>query len=175
VDELIPAVMKIGQVQQVLQLLLREQVSIRPLAAILETLGDYAGRTQDPVLLVEQVRRRLARTICAAHRDNQHRLHVVTLQAELEDRIESAIEHTPDGWLVHLSPNSCESICHRIAAQTERLTKAGHRPVVLVHPRIRPAVRQLTSNDLPRLVVLSYDEVSPDTTIEAIGVVDDVD
>src|SRR6185369_15297616 len=79
VEELIPSQMKLAEVQQILQMLLREQVPIRQLGPILETLGDYAPRTKDPVLLTEYVRHRLARTICTRYRDKQNRLHVITL------------------------------------------------------------------------------------------------
>ena len=87
VDELIPGVMKLAEVQQILQMLLREGVPIRQLGPILETLGDYAPRTKDPILLAEYVRRRLARTICDRYRDQDSRLHVVTLDPALEERI----------------------------------------------------------------------------------------
>ena len=94
VDELIPGLMKLSEVQQVLQLLLREQVSIRQLGLILETLGDHAGRTKDPIWLAEYARHRLARTICGSLRDEQQRLHVVTMDPAMEDRIAAGIEHS---------------------------------------------------------------------------------
>ena len=81
VDELIPSQMKLAEVQRMLQMLLREQVPIRQLSPILETLGDYAGRTKDPILLAEYVRHRLARAICARYRDADDKLHVVTARS----------------------------------------------------------------------------------------------
>ncbi len=92
--------MKLGEVQQVLQMLLREEVPIRQLGVILETLGDYAPRTKDPVWLTEYVRHRLARTLCTRYRDSENRLHVVTLDPALEDRIAAGIEHNERGLFI---------------------------------------------------------------------------
>ena len=97
VDELIPGVMKLAEVQQILQMLLREGVPIRQLGAILETLGDYATRTKDPILLTEYVRHRLARTICTRYRDHDNRLYVATLDPALEDRIRAGFDHNEQG------------------------------------------------------------------------------
>ncbi|HUY32654.1 MAG TPA: flagellar biosynthesis protein FlhA [Pirellulales bacterium] len=169
VDELIPAQMKLAEVQQILQMLLREQVSIRQLGPILETLGDHADRTKDPVLLTEQVRCRLARAICSRYRDDQRRLRVVTLDPALENQIGSGFEQTEQGMLVRMSPQAIEATCRTIAREIQPLIAAGHPPVVLVSPRIRAALRQLTAPHLPRLHVLSYSEVTRDTRIEAVG------
>ncbi len=109
-DELIPGVMKLGEVQQVLQLLLREGVSIRQIGPILETLGDVAPRTKDPVVLGEHVRRRLARTLCSRYRDPDGRLHVVTLDPALEERIRSGAEQTEDGISIRLSPEEIDAV-----------------------------------------------------------------
>ena len=174
VDELIPSQMKLSEVQQALHGLLREQVSIRQLAPILETLGEYAPRTKDPVLLVEYVRHRLARSISTRYRAKDGKLYVATLDPALEDRIRAGIEHTDRGLFVRLSPPMIDSICRLIAADTERLSNAGHSPVLLVSPQIRPGLRQITSAQLPRLVVLSYNEITRDTRIEAVAVVSDV-
>ncbi|MCL6503726.1 MAG: flagellar biosynthesis protein FlhA [Pirellulales bacterium] len=171
VDELIPNQMKLAEVQQILQMLLREGVPIRQLGPILETLGDYAPRTKDPVLLTEYVRHRLARTLCARYRDAQNTLHVVTLDPALEDRIRAGIEHTERGLFIRLSPQAAESICAAIAAEVEKLTRAQHPPVVLVSPQIRPALKQLTAARLSQLVVLSYNEITRDTRIESHGLV----
>lgn len=173
VDELIPGLMRLGDVQQVLQLLLREQVPIRQLSMILETLGDYAGRTKDPIWLTEYVRHRLARTLCTRYRDGEDRLHVVTLDPALEDRIAAGIEHNERGLFVRMSPQAVETTCGLIAEGLSRLTRAHHPPVVLVSPQIRPGLKQLTAANLPQLVVLSYNEITRDTKIESVGIVND--
>ena len=151
--------MKLAEVQQILQMLLREQVPIRQLASILETLGDYAPRTKDPILLTEYVRHRLARTICTLYRDKEHHLHVVTLDPALEDRIRAGVEHSERGLFIRMSPQAVEATCQLISNEIEKFTVADRTPVLLVNPQIRPAVRQMTASYLPKLVVLSYNEI----------------
>lgn len=173
VEDLIPGQMKLAEVQQVLQLLLREQVPIRQLGAILETLGDYAGRCKDPLLLREYVRSRLARTLCSRYRDAEGRLHVVTLDPAMEDRIRAGWEHTERGTFLRMSPQAVEATCRQIAGGLEKLVRAGHPPLVLVGPQVRAAVREITAANLPELVVLSYNEITRDTRIETVAMVSD--
>ncbi len=173
VEELIPGQMKLPEVQRVLQLLLREQIPIRQLGPILETLGDYAPRTKDPILLAEYVRHRLARTICSRYRDRQNRLHVVTLDPAMEDRIRAGIEHSERGLFIRMSPQAVEATCRSISAGIEKLALQNHSPVVLVSPQIRAGLKQLTSTNLPRLVVLSYNEITRDTQIESLAMIED--
>ena len=174
VDELIPGSMKLSEVQQILQILLREQVPIRQLAPILETLGDYAPRSKDPILLTELVRARLARTLSTKYRDAQGRLHVVTLDPALEDRIRAGFEHTERGLFVRMSPQAVETTCRLISVEIDKLARANCPPVLLVSPQIRAALKQLTAPHLPNLVVLSYNEVTRDTKIESVAMVADV-
>ncbi len=173
VEELIPSVMKLAEVQTILQMLLREGVPIRQLGAILETLGDYAPRVKDPILLTEYVRHRLARAICTRFRDRDNRMYVVTLDPGLEDRIRAGFDHNEHGLLVRLSPVAVEAACRQIAAEAERLTVAHHPPIVLVSPQIRAALKQITLPHLPHLVVLSYNEITRDTQIESVAMVSD--
>jgi len=173
VEGLIPDLMKLGEVQQILQMLLREQVPIRHLAAILETLGDYASRTKDPILLSEFVRARLSRTISSRYRDAENRLYVATLDPALEDRIRAGFEHTERGMFIRKSPQAVETTCRLIAAEAEKLTRANHPPILLVSPQIRAALREMTSPHLPNLIVLSYNEITRDTKIESMAMVAD--
>jgi len=173
VDELIPSVLKLSEVQQVLQMLLREDVPIRQLSIILETLGDYATRTKDPVWLVEYVRHRLARTISTRYRDSYKRLHVVAIDPAMEDRIAAGIEHSDRGLFVRMSPQAVELTCEKIDQGIKKLVIAGHMPIVIVSPRIRPGLRQITASSMPRLRVLSYNEITQDTQIESLGIVSD--
>jgi len=169
VDELIPGLLKLGEVQRVLQALLREEVSIRPLETILETLGDWAPRTKNPVLLAEQARRRLARAISAAYRDADGRLRVVTLDPALEERIQANVEFVDDDLVHRLPPSDIDAICRAIERETEKLELEGRRPLVLVGAAVRPAIRRLTAARLPRLVVLSFEEITGDTRMESVG------
>jgi flagellar biosynthesis protein FlhA len=170
VEELVPKHMTLAEVQQVLQMLLREGVPIRQLATILETLGDFAARAaKDPVLLTEQVRFRLARAICSKYRDAEKRLFVVTLDPKLEDRLRAGIQHTERGLLINMSPQAIRSTCDQIAKELHKLQLRGLPPVILVSPQIRAGLKQLTQPHLPKLVVLSFNEITRDTVIESVG------
>ena len=173
VDELIPGVMKLAEIQQILQMLLREAVPIRQLSAILETLGDYASRTKDPILLTEYVRHRLARAICTRYRNRENRLEVVTLDPALEDRIRAGFDHNEHGLFIRMSPQAVETTCRLIADEVEKLVTAGRQAVVLVSPQIRAALRQMTVAHLPHLTVLSYNEITRDTIIDSVAMVSD--
>ncbi|WP_246151424.1 flagellar biosynthesis protein FlhA [Rubripirellula reticaptiva] len=174
VDELVPGVMKVSDVQQVLHLLLREDVPIRQLGIIMETLGDFATRTKDPIWLCEYVRHRLARTISSRYRDEQGQLHVMALDPAMEDRIAAGIEHNDRGLFIRMSPTAIDSTCDKIQQGIKKLSTAGHPPLVLVSPKIRPGLRQMTASALPRLRVLSYNEITQDTKIESHGVITDL-
>jgi flagellar biosynthesis protein FlhA len=155
----------------VLQMLLREEVSIRQLGPILETLADSAVRASDPIELVERVRRRLARAICRRYCDRDNRLQVVTLDPALEERIRAGCQAGGEGLSIQLSPAAVEEICRLIDGETSKLTAAGRPPVVLCSPSVRPAVKQLTASHIPQLVVLSFSEITRDTRIESVGLV----
>ena len=174
VNELIPEVMSLAEVQTVLQMLLREQVSIRQLALILESLGDNAPKSKDPILLTEFVRHRLARQLCTRYRDSEGRLHVMALDPALEDRIRAGFEHTERGLFIRLPPKTIEQVCEGIREASEKIVTLGHTPIVLVSPQVRAAVKQLTESHLPNLVVLSFNEVTRDTSLVTQGVVSDV-
>ncbi|HEY2827140.1 MAG TPA: flagellar biosynthesis protein FlhA, partial [Pirellulales bacterium] len=173
IEELIPSQMKLAEVQRILQILLREQVPIRQLGSILETLGDYVSSTKDPIQLTESVRHRLGRTICARYLDDNDKLSVVTLDPELEDRIKNGIEHTERGLQIRLSPQAIDETCKAFAGALKELTRQNRPPIALVSPQIRTALKHITAAHLPRLVVLSYSEIPRDTQIESVALVSD--
>ncbi len=173
VEELIPVQMKLAEVQRVLQALLREQVPIRQLGAILETLGDCAAGAHDLWQMTELVRQRLARVICRRDSAPDGKLHVITIDGELESRIAAAVEHADRGWQIRLAPREVVRICDSLSEGIEELVRENHRPVVLVSPAIRAALKQLTLSRLPRLAVLSYDEITRDTKVESAALVSD--
>jgi flagellar biosynthesis protein FlhA len=173
VEELVPGLMKLSEVQYVLQMLLREDIPIRQLGLIFETLGDFATRVKEPVVLTEYVRSRLARTICQRYRDSAGQLHVITMDPLMEDRIAAGFEIDARGLVLRMSPQAIEITCTQIAKQLQALTSAGHRPIILVSPRIRPALREITRAQLPDLRVLSHTEVTEQTQIVSVGLVTD--
>ncbi len=171
VEELIPGQMRLGEVQQVLQRLLREDVPIRPLETILEALGDHAAHSRDPLVLTELVRRRLARTLSARYRDAQRRLRAVVLDPPLEDRLLAGLEHHEQRLTIRLSAPSVQGLCERIEREVAGLLRGGHPPVLLVSPEVRAGLKQMTAARLPQLAVLSYDEITPDTIVDSVHVV----
>lgn len=173
VDGLIPNVMTVAEVQGILQLLLREQVSVRQLGLILETLGDHAPRSKDPILLTEYVRHRLARQICTRYRNAEAELYVVALDPAIEDRIRGGFEHSERGMFIRLSPQAVEATCRAVATEIDKLATTHHTPILLVSPQIRAAVKRITENHLPQLVVLSFNEITRDTKIVTVGIVSD--
>jgi flagellar biosynthesis protein FlhA len=173
VEELIPGLMKLSEVQQVLQMLVREDIPIRQLGTIIETLGNFASRTKDPVMLTEYVRGRIARTICQRFANSVGQIHVITMDPAMEDRIAAGFELTDRGILIRMSPPAIEITCQQIAAQIKKLTATGHKPVLIVNPRIRPAVRHITQVHLPDLRVISHAEITQGTATIAVGVVTD--
>jgi flagellar biosynthesis protein FlhA len=126
------------------------------------------------VLLTEYVRHRLSRSICNRFRDQQGRLFVVTLDPALEDRIRAGIEHSERGLFIRMSPPAVETTNKLIGAEIEKLVRAGHPPVLLVSPQIRAGLKQMTASQMPRLAILSYNEITRDTQIESVALVSDV-
>ncbi len=173
VEELIPGLMKLSEVQQVLQNLLREDVPIRQLGVILETLGDFAHRVKDPIWLTEYVRHRLARTISHRYRDSAGILKVVTLDPAMEDRITAGSEQTERGIFLRMSPETINKTCQRIAENLKKLEQQSRPLCVLVSPKIRVPLRQMLQENLPHVRILSYNEISRDTSVESVAMVSD--
>jgi flagellar biosynthesis protein FlhA len=174
VDELIPATMKLADVQRILQRLLGEGVSIRQLSLILEALGDEAPRVRSDIELTERVRHRLARSICARHRHERDRLHVVTLDPALEERILKATQVTDRDVLVNLSNQESDGVCRAIEAELFDARRQLRTELLLVRPEIRPAVRRITAATMPHVSVLSYAEITADTKVVSLGIVSDL-
>jgi flagellar biosynthesis protein FlhA len=171
VKEVVPNVLKPGEVQKVLQNLLREGVSIRDLGSILETLSDYAPRIRDPEILTEYVRNALARSICHQYIEKEGRMYVITLDPKLEDLIRSAIERTEHGSYLSMSPVVFNKVVERISKEVQRLMSAGHSPVILCSPQIRYHVKRITEQIQPGIAVLSYNEILKDVRVESMGMV----
>jgi len=171
VEEVVPGVLKPGEVQKILQNLLREGVSIRDLGTILETLGDYAPRVKDPELLTEYVRNALARTISRQHVGKDGRMYVITLDPKLEDVVKSATERTERGTFLALSPVMVSRVGERLAKEIAKLVAAGHAPVILCSPQVRAQVKRIADTLQPGIAVLSYNEIVRDVKVESMGMV----
>ena len=169
VDELIPDLLKPSHVHQILGRLLRERVPVKDLETILETLGDYAERTKDIVVLVEYTRHALSRTLCQQYRDATRTIHTLTLDPALEDILAGGFELGEQGLVVKLSPQAVDGVTQEISRQSKRLVRAGHPPVLICASRVRPLLRNLTESSLPRLAVMSIHEITRDTVIKSYG------
>jgi flagellar biosynthesis protein FlhA len=168
VDELVPDLLTVGEVQKVLQNLLREGVPIRNLVAILETLADLAPVTRDADYLTEYVREALGRQICQMYQENGA-LSVLTLSPEWEEEIAGSLEHTDRGLSVAMDPRILQTLYHALGQALEEYVMPY--PLILVSPQIRMALKRLTERALPRLIVMSYNEISPDVQVNAVGTV----
>lgn len=171
VEEVVPRLLRPGEVRRVLQNLVRERVSIRDFEAILEAIAEQAGKSRDPVGLTEYVRRALGRQIASQYAGGDGRLRAATLSRELESRLADA---GSDGDLRpadSLGAEATRSVVRAVAAAVGDLIEAGLPPVVLCSPEARPVLKDLTRADLPRLVVLSQKEIPKDTAVEPVGVV----
>ncbi|MCL4741902.1 MAG: flagellar biosynthesis protein FlhA [Phycisphaerales bacterium] len=175
VEETVPGVVKTADLQKVLQNLLRERVPIRDVETILETLGDWAPKTQDPDVLTEYVRNALRRTICeqvaAAGPDGTRTIVCVTLDPSLEDQIAAYIDRGPGGTSVTMPARVAGSIAGQIARALEKVTAAGRLPVVVASPQVRAVVRQVLEPHIPSVVVLGYNEVAPPFEVESLALV----
>ncbi len=172
VDDLVPDAMKLAQVQQVLQLLLREGVSIRPLDLILETLGDFAARESNPYRLLDRVRTRLARALSAKNRDEDGTLRVAMFEPEAEDALRDAVETTEFGVALTLGATELEALGTAVRASGERLRESGAAATLLVDKAIRNALREATWSAAPNVDILAFDEIDRSTKIVQETVVD---
>ncbi|NUQ34763.1 MAG: flagellar biosynthesis protein FlhA [Planctomycetaceae bacterium] len=171
VEEVVGPVLKPGDIQKVLQNLLRERVSIRDLATIIETLGDYGSRTKDVEVLTEYVRNAISRSICEGLKGADGKIYCITLEPRLEDLIASGIERTDGGSYLRIEPNSLNKIMNAIASEIEKLLSGGHTPVVLCSPQIRTHVRRVCEGIQAGIHVLSFNEIDKSIEVESVGMV----
>jgi flagellar biosynthesis protein FlhA len=171
VEELIPAKMGYGDVQQVLRNLLAEGVPIRNLPAILEALADGVGRTKDPAALTELVRERLGRVLCELHADPNGTLHAVTLEPGIEARLAAAVGVAKDPEAAPVSPAYLQGLVERIAQAIASASKSGKEAVVLARTGVRRFLNELVRASLPKVAVLSYNEVVPARAVETAAMV----
>jgi flagellar biosynthesis protein FlhA len=170
VEELIPKVMSLGEIQKVLSNLLREGVSIRDMVTILETLADYAPITRDTDMLTEYVRQSLGRAISRTY-INQSNADVITLDPKLEQLIMDSVQRTEAGSYIAMDPAMSNKIVNKAAAMTEKIAQSGKMPIILASPMVRLYFKRLTENSIPGLVVLSYNELDPALEVNSVGMV----
>ena len=170
VDELIPEVVRPALLHQVLVNLLREQVPVRHLETIIETLGNYADRIQEPGILTEYVRHALSRNICQQLRDDNRVLRVITIDPAVEEILAGGFDYGERGLIIRLSPQIAEAVTDAVRREVATLESAGLPPVVVCsNPQVRAGLRNITAIALPRLSVLNLSEITRDTEVETLG------
>ncbi|OZB97816.1 flagellar biosynthesis protein FlhA [Paenibacillus sp. XY044] len=171
VDELIPSVLSIGDVQKVLAKLLREKISIRDLVSIFETLADYGQYTKDPDVLTEYVRQALSRQITQQFSREGETLRVITVGPTLEKKIADSVQQTDQGSYLAMDPVSTQTVYQKLSEQINRLLQSGQQPILLASPTIRMYLRQVIERTMQDIPVLSYSELEPNVEIQSVGVV----
>ncbi len=171
VDEVVPEMLSLGEIQRVLQSLLAEGVAIRDLGTIVEAIGDKARTTRDTSLLSEYARQALGRAITAPHLDEQLRLQAITLDPAIEQEVSTSITQTTDGEYLAMEPTRAQAIVTALRGQVEHATARGARPVLLCSARIRRHLRRLIAQAQPHLAVCSYNEIAPGVDVETVGVI----
>ena len=175
VEDIIPNTVKIGELQKVLQNLLRERVPIRDLATILETLGDWAPHTRDVAVLTEYARNALRRTISSMYAETDEsgrpRLYCVTMDPAVEDLINGYIDRGPGGTTMSMPPQLANRIAAAVSKTAEPLLAAGHQLIVLTSPSVRAQVKQILDAQLQGAVVLAYNEIVKGLDVESMGLV----
>ena len=151
IEEVIPTQVKPGELQKVMQNLLRERVPVRDLETILETLGDYSARTKDLEVLSEYVRHALARTICKQYVDERDKLWCLTLDPAVEELINGHLERSERGTNNTMPPQTAQQLVQQIVAKSAELTQAGRSAVLLCGPQIRAAVRRMIEAERCRI------------------------
>jgi len=175
VEEAIPTLVKPGELQRVLQNLLKERVPVRDLELIVETLAEWVAHTRDLDVLTEYVRNALRRTISEQYAetgdDGEARLFVVTLDPAVEDLVNGYVERGPGGTSVSVPPRLAGKLAESVSKTAEPLVGAGHQMIVLTSPSVRAPVKQVLTNYIPQVVVLAYNEVVKGLDVESMGLI----
>ncbi len=167
-EELVPTVLSLGDVQKVLQHLLQERVPIRDMVTILETMADFGARVKDIDQLGELVRSAVARTITRQFLENG-KLHCITLDPSLERELAEQVQTTAVGPQLSLDPNTQRELLNKVQEEYDRATGIGTQAVLLCGTQVRLALRRLLSSRFPSLSVLAYNEVSSQAEVEFVG------
>ena len=171
VEEVTPNPLSIGEVQKVLAKLLKENISIRNLPVIFETLADFGKVTSDSDVLAEYVRQALARQITNQYLQSNESLKVVTLSGKVEKTIADGVQQTEHGNYLAIDPIVSQNILESIAKQVEQVSIMEQTPIILCSPAVRMYVRQLTERYFPQIPILSYNELETNVEVQSVGVV----
>ncbi len=171
VEELVPKLLGLGEVQKVLQNLLKEGISIRDLLTIFETLADYASTTRDTDILTEYVRQSLKRAISSKFFPANETTSVVTLDPKLEQEIMASVKQTETGAYLTLDPEKTKNIMKSVGNEVAKLENLGKNPIVITSPIVRMYFKRLTEDYYQDLIVVSYNEIENNIELQSVGMV----
>ena len=171
VEELVPKLLGLGEIQKVLQNLLKEGISIRDLLTILETLADYAPTTRDTDILTEYVRQSLKRAISTKYFPSHETTSVLTLDPKIEQEIMGSVKQTETGAFLNLDPARSKAILNAVGEEIKKLENMGKTPIIMTSPIVRMYFKRLTEDYYPDLVVVSYNEVESNVELQSVGMV----
>ena len=171
VEELIPKMLGIGEVQKVLQNLLREGISIRDLLTIFETLADYASTSRDTDILTEYARQSLKRAISSKYFPPRETTSVVTLDPAIEQEIMKSVKQTEQGAYLALDPERTRAILKSVENEVKKMENMGRNPIVITSPIVRIYFKRLTEEYYRDLIVISFNEISSDVELQSVGMI----
>ncbi len=171
VEELVPDVLSVGEVQKVMQNLLREGVPVHDLVTILETLADQGKSTRDTDVLTEAARESLSRVITSMYLGQEDMLRVITVDPSLENVIASSLQNTSQGTMPVMDPQRVQKLMEGLSNLVEKVRGRGISPVIITSPKIRLPFRRLLERFLPDVPVISINEILPQVKVEAVGVI----
>lgn len=171
VEELIPKTLGLGEVQKVLQNLLREGISIRDLLTIFETLADYAATSRDTDILTEYARQSLKRAISSKYFPPRETTSVVTLDPLVEQEIMKNVKQTEQGAYLALDPEKSRAILKSVESEMKKMENMGKIPIVITSPIVRIYFKRLTEEYYRDLIVISYNEITPDVELQSVGMI----
>lgn len=171
VDELIPKLVGVGEIQKVLQNLLQEGISIRDLVTIFETIADHAATTRDTDILTEYVRQSLKRTISSKFFVPNETTSVITLDPAIEQEIMGSVKQTEQGAYLTLAPDRVKKIMNAAETELAKLENMGKNPIVITSPIVRMYFRKLASDYFKDIIVISYNEVDSNIELQSVGMV----
>lgn len=171
VTELVPKLLSVGEIQKVLQNLLREGISIRDLITIFETLADYAPTTRDTDVLTEYVRQSLKRAISNKYFPQNETTSVVTLDPKIEQEIMGSVKQTEQGAYLTLDPDKTQDIINSVQEEVAKLENLGRSPIIITSPIVRMYFKKLISDYYKDLIVISYNEIDSSVELQSIGMV----
>jgi flagellar biosynthesis protein FlhA len=169
VEELVPALLSLGNVQKVLQNLLRERISIRDLLTIVEALADYAPLTKDPDLLTEYVRHKLSKSFISPYLGDDGVLNLITMGQEMEDVLGRGIQKTEHGAYLSLDPDVADPMIQSIKAEAEKAMAKNLQPILVTSPQVRRHLKKMMEHFVPSLIVLSQSELLSNMRFRSIG------